>query len=77
VAESKIEIVREHSANVKRWRDRTMALRWAAAGMESARSQFRRIKGHRQLPQLAAALKAATQTIDTPGLPDPDLRVTA
>lgn len=71
--ESMIEIVRQHSANVKRWRDGTMALRWAAAGMESARSQFRRIKGHRQLPQLAAALEAAT--IDVPGLLD--LRVTA
>ena len=55
-----IEIVREHSSNVKRWRDGEMALRWAAAGMEAARSQFRRVKGYRQLPQLAAALEAAT-----------------
>ncbi len=58
--ESMIEIVREHSSNVKRWRDGEMTLRWAAAGMESARSQFRRVKGYRQLPQLAAALEAAT-----------------
>lgn len=71
--ESMIEIVREHSSNVKRWRDGEMTLRWAAAGMELARSQFRRVKGYRQLPQLAAALKAAT--IDQPRLPD--LRATA
>ncbi len=71
--ESMIEIVREHASNVKRWRDAEMALRWAAAGMESARSQFRRVKGYRQLPQLAAALKAAT--VEEPGLLD--LRVTA
>jgi transposase-like protein len=71
--ESMIEIVREHSANVKRWRDGEMALRWAAAGMESARHQFRRIKGYRQLPQLAAALKAVTA--DDAGLLD--LRATA
>ncbi len=71
--ESMIEIVREHSSNVKRWRDGEMALRWAAAGMEAARSQFRRVKGYRQLPQLAAALEAATT--DEPGLLD--LRVTA
>ena len=58
--ESMIEIVRDHAANVKRWRDGTMALRWAAAGMEAARTQFRRAKGYRQLPQLAAALEAAT-----------------
>jgi hypothetical protein len=30
--ESMIEICREHSKNVKRWRDGTMALRWCAAG---------------------------------------------
>lgn len=71
--ESMIEIVREHSANVKRWRDGEMTLRWAAAGMESARRQFRRVKGYRQLPQLAAALEAAT--VDQPGLLN--LRVTA
>jgi putative transposase len=66
--ESMIEIVREHSSNVKRWRDGEMTLRWAAAGMESARSQFRRVKGYRQLPQLAAVLEAATS--DEPGLLD-------
>jgi transposase-like protein len=71
--ESMIEIVREHSANVKRWRDGEMALRWAAAGMEAARSQFRRVKGYRQLPQLAAALQQATT--HEPGLLD--LRHTA
>ncbi|MFH1329294.1 MAG: IS256 family transposase [Actinomycetota bacterium] len=71
--ESMIQIVREHSANVKRWRDGEMVLRWAAAGMEAARSQFRRIKGYRQLPQLAAALEQATA--HQPGLAD--LRATA
>lgn len=58
--ESMIEIIRAHSRNVKRWRDGEMALRWAAARMESARSQFRRVKGYKQLPQLAVALQAAT-----------------
>jgi hypothetical protein len=36
-----------------------MALRWAAAGMGAAQAQFRRVKGHRQLPQLARALEHA------------------
>ena len=58
--ESMIEIVRAHAANVKRWRDGEMALRWAAAGMEAARDQFRRVKGYRQLPELAAKLEATT-----------------
>ena len=34
--ESMIEICREHSKNVKRWRGGTMALRWCAAGMLEA-----------------------------------------
>jgi putative transposase len=42
--ESMIEICREHSKNVKRWRDGTMALRWCAAGMLEADHQFRRVK---------------------------------
>jgi len=48
--ESMIEIVRAHARNVKRWQDGDMRLRWAAAGMIAASSQFRRVKGHRQLP---------------------------
>jgi transposase-like protein len=55
--ESMIEIVRDHARNVKRWRDGDMRLRWAAAGMLTASSQFRRVKGYRQLPLLAAALQ--------------------
>jgi transposase-like protein len=55
--ESMIEIVREHARNVKRWQDGDMRLRWAAAGMLAAAEQFRRVKGYRQLPQLARALR--------------------
>jgi putative transposase len=54
--ESMIEICREHSKNVKRWRDGTMALRWCAAGMLEADHQFRRVNGHLHLPKLRAAL---------------------
>jgi transposase-like protein len=56
--ESMIEICREHSKNVKRWRDGTMALRWCAAGMLQADHQFRRVNGHLHLPKLRAALDA-------------------
>jgi len=55
--ESMIEIVRAHARNVKRWQDGDMRLRWAAAGMVAASTQFRRVKGYRQLPNLAAALR--------------------
>jgi putative transposase len=58
--ESMIEIVRDHATRVKRWSSGEMALRWAAAGMLAAEGQFRRVKGYRELPQLAAALERAT-----------------
>jgi hypothetical protein len=54
-----IEIVGEHARNVKRWQDGDMRLRWAAAGMLAAFAQLRRVKGYRQLPKLAAALRHA------------------
>lgn len=54
--ESMIEICRDHSTNVKRWRDGQMALRWCAAGMGEAAKQFRRVNGFLHLPALRAAL---------------------
>lgn len=56
--ESMGSIMRDNAAQVTHWQSGMMALRWAAAGMESARRQFRRVQGYRQLPQLAAALEA-------------------
>jgi putative transposase len=56
--ESLIEICREHSKNVKRWRNGQMALRWCAAGMLEADHQFRRVNGHLHLPKLRTALEA-------------------
>ena len=55
--ESMISISRDHSRNVKSWRDGQMALRWCAAGMVEASKQFRRVNGHLHLPTLRAALE--------------------
>ncbi len=54
--ESMIEICRDHSTNVKRWRDGQMALRWCAAGMVEATKQFRRVNGFLHLQGLRTAL---------------------
>jgi hypothetical protein len=62
--ESMIEIVRAHARNLKRWQPGDMRLRWAADGMLAAADQFRRVKGYRQLPQLAHALRRALDTDD-------------
>jgi hypothetical protein len=56
--ESMIEICRDHSSNVKRWRDGEMVVRWCAAGMLEAAKQFRRVKGHLHLRDLRAKLDA-------------------
>ena len=64
--ESMISICRD-SANVKRWRDGQMALRWCAAGMVEAGKQFRRVNGHLHLRALRSALErhVAAGNVDT------------
>jgi putative transposase len=67
--ESMIEICRDHSSNVKRWRDGDMVVRWCAAGMLEAAKQFRRVKGHLHLRALRTTLDthtAITSTITEP-----------
>jgi putative transposase len=64
--ESMISICRNHSTNVKRWRDGQMALRWCAAGMVEAAAQFRRVNGHLHLPKLRAALERHFHETVTP-----------
>jgi len=54
--ESMLSTVRHTQRNVKRWRDGDMRRRWTAAGMAEAQRSFRRVKGHRDLPALAAAI---------------------
>jgi putative transposase len=64
--ESMISICRNHSSNVKRWRDGQMALRWYAAGMVEATTQFRRVNGHLHLPQPRDALERHFRETVTP-----------
>ncbi len=54
---SMIGVCRQRAANVKRWRDGDMAMRWCAAGMVEAGKQFRRVNGHLHLASLRAALE--------------------
>jgi transposase-like protein len=56
--ENMLGTVRRVCRNVKRWRNADMALRWTAAGMMEAAKGFRRLKAHKQLPILRAALAA-------------------
>ena len=58
IIENVMGTVRRVCRNVKRWRSASMAMRWTAAAMREAAKGFRRLKAHKQLPALRAALEA-------------------
>jgi transposase-like protein len=62
-AESLISRTRHVKRNVKRWRGGQMVLRWVAAGVLEAVKGFRRLKGHKEMPKLVAALRVRDQQI--------------
>ena len=61
--ESLISRTRHVKRNVKRWRGGQMMLRWVAADVLEAAKGFRRLKGHADMPQLVAALRARDQRL--------------
>lgn len=48
--------------NVRRWRDGEMIVRWVATAVREAEKNFRRLKGHKDMPRLVAALDAHQQS---------------
>src|SRR6266852_47865 len=56
IIENVMGTVRRVCRNVKRWQSTSMALRWTAAAMNEASKGFRKLKAHKQLPILRAAL---------------------
>ncbi len=61
--ESLIGRTRRVKRNVKSWRGGQMVVRWVAAGVLEAVKGFRRLKGHREMPKLIAALRARDQQL--------------
>jgi putative transposase len=61
--ESLISRARHVKRNVKRWRGGQMVLRWTAAAILEAVNGFRRLKGHKDMPKLVAALRARDQQL--------------
>ena len=64
IIESPQSTVRRLTHKVDRWRDGTMALRWAAASFIEAEKTMRKIGGCQQMWMLAAALERSDQTAD-------------
>src|SRR6202165_1860983 len=68
IVENVMSTVRRVCRNVKRWRSASMALRWTAAAMQEAAKGFRRLKAHKQLPALRAALEEHRRNRSTHGV---------
>jgi putative transposase len=66
--ESMISIARRTTARVTRWKDGSMKKRWIAAGMLEAERSFRRVRGHKDMAKLVAALRREV----TPALVTPE-----
>ena len=49
--------------NVKRWKDGQMTLRWVAGALSDAKGRFRKLRGHREMKLLLAALKARSEDL--------------
>ena len=61
IIENTIRNWREATNNVKLWNEKeTMIPRWAASGMLWAEAGYRKVRGYRDLPTLAAALASST-----------------
>ncbi len=58
VIESAFSIVERVCKNVKRWHGGDQRERWVGSGLLVAEKQFRRIKGHKQIPVLIRELEA-------------------
>jgi transposase-like protein len=56
VIESSFSGARGRTRRVTRWRDGTMALRWAAAALLTTEERFRKVMGHQELWMLKAYL---------------------
>lgn len=55
--ESMISTIRTVTARVKNWQDGDMKKRWIATGMIEAQRNFRRVRGHTNMPNLVAAIR--------------------
>ena len=57
VIESAFAIVERVCLNVKRWHGGDQRERWIGSALLVAEKQFRRVKGHKQIPLLLKALE--------------------
>lgn len=56
--------IRDVTRRVKRWRGGAMILRWLAASVTERAKTFRKLRGHKGMPNLVAALRANDARLD-------------
>jgi putative transposase len=59
-----------YTRNVKRWKNASMALRWVASALSDAKPRFRKLRGHRDMKILLAALDQHAQKVAPSTMPD-------
>ena len=64
--ESANALIEERCAKVDAWKTSTQRQRWLATALLDIEPRLRRVKGHRQLPQLEAALRRALHIKEQP-----------
>jgi transposase-like protein len=57
--------IAQFTANVKRWRDGQMVLRWIGAALTDASRRFRAVRGYRDMKRLMTALAKRAESITT------------
>lgn len=57
--------IAQFTANVKRWRDGQMVLRWIGAALTDASRRFRAVRGYRDMKRLITALTKRAEAITT------------
>ena len=56
--------IRKTTHNVARWDGGQMVMRWLAVALEEAAKTFRKLRGHKGMPILVAALRAHDAALD-------------
>lgn len=62
--------IARYTRNVKRWKDASMARRWVASALHDAKGRFRRLRGHKDMKELIAALNSHAEKLQADELRD-------
>jgi transposase-like protein len=62
--------IRKTTHNVTRWESGQMVLRWLAQATHEAARTFRKLRGHKGMPKLVAALRAHDSKVDPKSVDD-------